>query len=211
MTEEEAVKHFENMVHFYAIRFSGAFEKEDLAAEGFIGVIHACRTYDPERHDNFVVHVRAHIQNAMLKSMRYGRSGFHIPHRTEATKRKIYRLELEHETPEAIAEKLGIDVREARRGLFAASRGRVHSLDRAAVVDGEEGASYSDIAGVRDDTSHLYVRDFLSTLSDRDRLILRRTADGVTQKQIAAELGVSQMSISRYLRQIGERYEEEYA
>lgn len=209
MTEEEAMKHFENLVYFHAIRLSGVFEKEDLVSEGFIGVIHACRTYDPERSDNFSSHVGANIRNAMLKFMRHGRSGFYVPHNVEATRYKIYTSGLEQATPEKIAEELDISLSLAKRGLLTAKRGRVASLDVPLTED--EDNTLDGLTGICDDTSHVYVRDFVSRLSDRDRYILERRFNGDSQIDIAASLGVTQMSVSRYLRRIGERYKEEYA
>ncbi len=207
MTENEAVKRYEKMVYFHAIRFSGVFEKEDLAAEGFIGVIHACRTYDPARSDNFSTHVGANIKNAMLKYMRRGRSGFSVPHDTELIRRKMFFHELENASPEEIADKLGVTISQAQRALIAAARGHVESLDKP-LSDGE---SLDSLAGTWDDISRLYVQEFISSLSRRDRYVLRRAANQDSQTDIAASLGVSQMSVSRYLRDIGRRYKEEYA
>ena len=50
----------------------------------------------------------------------------------------------------------------------------------------------------------------LQTLDERERRILQlRFVEGLTQSQIAAEIGVSQMHVSRLLRQTLEKLERE--
>jgi RNA polymerase sigma-B factor len=58
-----------------------------------------------------------------------------------------------------------------------------------------------DEAGYEEVEARLFVADALETLDDRDRLVLRlRFEDGLSQSEIAARIGISQMHVSRLLR-----------
>ena len=57
--------------------------------------------------------------------------------------------------------------------------------------------------------ARLFVADALETLDDRDRLVLRlRFEEGLSQSEIAARIGISQMHVSRLLRRAMTRLED---
>ena len=91
-----------------------------------------------------------------------------------------------------------LDAREA----FAAYR--ADSLDRP--LDDAEAGDLVDVIGVEDPGYHraddaATVERLMSVLSDRDREVLRlRFAEDLTQSEIGARVGVSQMHISRLIR-----------
>ena len=80
------------------------------------------------------------------------------------------------------------------------------SLDRPR-DDAETGDDLVDVIGVEDPGYYLAdeaatVERLMSVLSDRDREVLRlRFAEDLTQSEIGARVGVSQMHISRLIRQ----------
>jgi RNA polymerase sigma-B factor len=57
--------------------------------------------------------------------------------------------------------------------------------------------------------SFAYVEDLMCVLSDRDRDVLRlRFSEDLTQSEIGARLGISQMQVSRIIRAAVERLRE---
>ena len=81
---------------------------------------------------------------------------------------------------------------------------RAASLD--APAEDDSGRSYTDTALGRVDTGfervdqRLTVDHLLSTLSERDRtIVVLRFFENKTQSEIAAEIGISQMHVSRLL------------
>ncbi len=67
-----------------------------------------------------------------------------------------------------------------------------------------------DEAGYDEVEARLFVADALETLDDRDRLVLRlRFEEGLSQSEIAARIGISQMHVSRLLRRAYERIRDE--
>jgi RNA polymerase sigma-B factor len=81
------------------------------------------------------------------------------------------------------------------------------SLDRPGGDGDDEGASLGDTSGVTDHAldraeDTVAVERLMTVLSERDRLVLRRRfADDLTQAEIGERLGISQMHVSRVIRQ----------
>jgi predicted transcriptional regulator len=57
-----------------------------------------------------------------------------------------------------------------------------------------------------DDSTHLFVTEFIESLKDRDQIIIKMLMADAKQNEIAEELGISQSYISRLLIRIGKKY-----
>ncbi|MEV0459298.1 SigB/SigF/SigG family RNA polymerase sigma factor [Catellatospora methionotrophica] len=105
-----------------------------------------------------------------------------------------------------LAERLGVSTHEVGIARQAAHAYRTLSLDQPTTDgDGNRDAVLGELLGVLDPAlaavdSRMWLRQRLAELSPRDRRIIAlRFDDELTQTQIAAELGMSQMHISRLL------------
>jgi RNA polymerase sigma-B factor len=110
-------------------------------------------------------------------------------------------------TPDEIAQHLGIGIEEVLDAREAAGAYRPVSLDGPRDEADADGA-LADTIG-REDPGYdlaedsLTVERLLSSLSNREREILRlRFVEDLTQSQIGARVGLSQMHVSRLLRQV---------
>ena len=92
---------------------------------------------------------------------------------------------------------------------------RAVSLDRPRSEDDEESDSYADAFGVDDPGFGLAedsatVERLMRVLSEREREVLRlRFEEDLTQSEIGQRVGVSQMHVSRLIRQSIARLREE--
>ncbi len=92
---------------------------------------------------------------------------------------------------------------------------RAVSLDRPRSEDEEESDSYADAFGVDDPGFGLAedsatVERLMRVLSEREREVLRlRFEEDLTQSEIGQRVGVSQMHVSRLIRQSIARLREE--
>jgi RNA polymerase sigma-B factor len=107
-----------------------------------------------------------------------------------------------------LAEHLGALPEEIVEAFDASAAYSATSLERPLVPGDEQGASLGETLG-EDDDAYQWVVDrealkpLLAALPERDkRILLMRFFRGMTQSQIGAELGVSQMQVSRYLTRI---------
>lgn len=106
-------------------------------------------------------------------------------------------------TPRELAEAIGCTVEEVLEGLESGNAYSTLSLDAG---DRDDGApSILDSLGIDDvNLEHVEVRESLKPLLDRldpreKKILLLRFFKNMTQSQIAEEIGVSQMHVSRLL------------
>jgi RNA polymerase sigma-B factor len=153
--------------------------------------------------------IRRHFRDATWR--------VHVPRPARERAWEVSRAEKELKTasgsvkPEAIANYLGIapgDVADARRALEAYSP---RSLDSSYVApDGDtlplrEAIAADDSVDERAELS-VGIRRALLSLKPRDqKVLLLRLACGLSQSEIAHRVGLSQMQVSRILRNAGAR------
>lgn len=107
-------------------------------------------------------------------------------------------------TPRELAENIGCTVEEIVEGIESSNAYSTLSLD--ASDDSEDaGVSMLDALGADDENlEHVEIRESIKPLLDRldpreKRILLLRFFKNMTQTQIAEEIGVSQMHVSRLL------------
>jgi RNA polymerase sigma-B factor len=107
-------------------------------------------------------------------------------------------------TPAEIAERIGITTEQVLEAREAAGAYRAVSLDRPRDEDEDDASEWMGIVdpgfGLAEDAAT--VERLMAVLSDREREVLRlRFAEDLTQSEIGARVGVSQMHVSRLIRQ----------
>jgi RNA polymerase sigma-B factor len=107
-------------------------------------------------------------------------------------------------TPRELAERIGCSVDDIVEGIESSNAYSTLSLD--AGEDSEDGAATMlDAIGADDDNlEHVEIRESIKPLLDRlgareKRILLLRFFKNMTQSQIAEEIGISQMHVSRLL------------
>ncbi|MGI8645551.1 MAG: sigma-70 family RNA polymerase sigma factor, partial [Nocardioides sp.] len=107
-------------------------------------------------------------------------------------------------TPRELAERVGCTVEEIIEGLESSNAYSTLSLDASDDTD-DGSSSMLDALGIDDaNLEHVEIRESIKPLLDRldsreKRILLLRFFKNMTQSQIAAEIGVSQMHVSRLL------------
>jgi RNA polymerase sigma-B factor len=114
-----------------------------------------------------------------------------------------------------IAEYLGIDTEQVLEGMEAVAARRATSLDEPIVSDSrDESALIHDTIGSDDegyeqvDTSVTLAAVVKQLRAEDRRVLALRINDELTQKEIAARIGVSQTQVSRILRRITDELHE---
>ena len=107
-------------------------------------------------------------------------------------------------TPRELAERIGCSVEDILEGIESSNAYSTLSLD-ASDNDEDGAATMLDAIGVDDENlEHVEIRESIKPLLDRlgareKRILLLRFFKNMTQSQIAEEIGVSQMHVSRLL------------
>ncbi|WP_329172953.1 RNA polymerase sigma factor SigF [Streptomyces sp. NBC_01477] len=210
-----------SLVHFAARRFRsrGPEEMEDILQVGTIGLIKAIDRFDLSREVEFTTFAVPYIVGEMKRFFRDTSWAVHVPRRLQELRVELAKardhLTAVLDAPPTIAELaayLEITEEDVIEGLVASNGYTAGSLDVPAGDDGadatEAGRAYADTIGGWDPAMEL-VEDFhalaplLGQLNDRERLLLQmRFGQEMTQAEIGAELGCSQMHVSRLLSRI---------
>jgi RNA polymerase sigma-B factor len=184
---------------------------DDLAQAAIVGLIQAIDRFDLSRATGLSTYAFPTMAGELKRYLRNTRWMVHMPRgmqeRTlqvrKATERLSARLD-RAPTPAEIGEATGLEVKEVLDALLAEAARDPASLE--APRHDDDAASLSDTVGEGDDgferiEDRSAVAAAVRTLPERERWIVElRFADELTQSEIAARVGVSQMQVSRLLR-----------
>ena len=200
------------LVQFLARRFRDRGEPyEDLVQVGTIGLIKAVDRFDPERGVEFSTYATPTIVGEIKRHFRDKGWAIRVPRRLQELRISIAQAtaELSQKTGHSptiaeLAAHLEISEDEVIEGLEGAQAYSTSSLD-APLGDDDEAPMLADRLGDEDPgiESIEYresLKPLLAALPSRERRILAlRFFHGMTQSQIAEEVGISQMHVSRLL------------
>ncbi|MEU8076335.1 SigB/SigF/SigG family RNA polymerase sigma factor [Catellatospora citrea] len=186
---------------------------DDITQAALIGLIKAVDRFDTARGLPFASYAFPTIIGEIRRHFRDSTWEIRVPRRVQELSRDLA-VTTEDLTGELrcmpstaqLAERLGVTAQDVGAARLAANAYRTLSLDQPVTdADGDRDGSLGERLGVRDPAlasveNRMWLRQQLAGLSPRDRRIIAlRFGDELTQTQIAAELGMSQMHISRLL------------
>jgi RNA polymerase sigma-B factor len=200
------------LVEYLARRFAGRGEPlDDLVQVATIGLIKAIDRFDPERGVEFSTYATPTIVGEIKRHFRDKGWAVRVPRRLQELKLALTRAtaELSQElsrspTVAELARHLELSEDEILEGLESAHAYSTISLD-APEGDEDSGAAVADSLGMVDEglegVEHREsLKPLLEALPPREkRILVLRFFGGMTQSQIATELGISQMHVSRLL------------
>ncbi|WP_448616664.1 RNA polymerase sigma factor SigF [Modestobacter sp. URMC 112] len=211
---EQLVEEHLPLVRHFARRFSNRGEPfDDLLQVGTLGLIAAIDRFDPTRGVEFLSFAVPTITGEIKRHFRDQGWSVRVPRRLQelhlslnAAVSELAQKNGHAPNPSELAEHLGIPRAEVLEGLAVANAYRSSSLDER--LSGEEdsptlaatlGEEDAALEGVEYRES---LQPLLATIPARERRILiLRFFGNMTQSQIAADIGISQMHVSRLLSQ----------
>ncbi|MEV4975153.1 RNA polymerase sigma factor SigF [Streptomyces scopuliridis] len=204
------------LVRYAATRFRNrADQMEDIVQVGTIGLIKAIDRFELSREVEFATFAVPYIVGEIKRFFRDTSWAVHVPRRLQelridlakATDELSQQLDRAPTTPE-LAEHLGLDEDEVMEGVVASNGYTAGSIDMPTDDASGSPAPLSDRigepdAGMEAAENVQALKPLIEELDERERRILRmRFGDEMTQSEIGAELGVSQMHVSRLLSRI---------
>jgi len=204
-----------SLVRFAARRFRNrGDEMEDIIQVGTIGLIKAIDRFDLSREVEFTTFAVPYIVGEIKRFFRDTSWSVHVPRRLQELRIDLakandalsQRLD-RSPTPGELAEYLDLSPEEVLEGIVASNGYAAGSIDMP-VEDGAEGNranTLADLLGEVDPAMETVenlhaLKPLVKELGERDRNILQmRFGAEMTQSEIGAELGISQMHVSRLL------------
>ena len=200
------------LVEHCARRFRNRGEPfEDLVQVGTIGLLKSIDRFDLDRGVEFSTYATPTIIGEIKRYFRDKGWAIRVPRRLQELRMQIGAATAEltqslgrSPTPRELAEAIGCSVEEIIEGIESSHAYSTLSLD--ASDDSEDGGgSMLDAIGIEDEgLEHVEIRESLKPLLDaleprEKKILLLRFFRNKTQTEIAQEIGVSQMHVSRLL------------
>ena len=217
---EELVNRFLPLARSLAMRYAGGTEpSDDLVQVASVGLMGALDRFDPSRGVPFAAFAGPTILGELRRHFRDRVWTMRVPRglqeRIRDVEETITKLgsKLERSpTVAEIADRLGLSQDDVLEALEASDARRTMSLDQpSAGEDPGDSGAIGERVGDEDPGFELVeersaIRAGARLLSDLEREVLRlRFVEDMTQSRIAAEVGYSQMHVSRILRRALER------
>ncbi|MFC5996405.1 SigB/SigF/SigG family RNA polymerase sigma factor [Pseudonocardia hispaniensis] len=215
---EELVTGFLPVAQHIARRFAHRGEPlDDLVQVATVGLINAVDRFSPDKGSDFFSFAVPTISGEVRRHFRDQGWSMRVPRRLKDLHVSINGVvsDLSQRLgraprPSEIAEQLGLPVAEVLEGLEAAEAYRSSSLDE--MLSSEQGsATVGELVGAADAELDRVdyrqtLRPLLAELAPRERtIVMLRFFGGMTQTQIAEQVGISQMHVSRLLAQTLDR------
>ncbi len=200
---DQLVAEMRPMVAALARRFAGTAARADLEQSGVVGVLTAVEGFDPDRGAPFEAYASPFVVGEMARCARESSAGPRVPRSLREEERRLERAIEEFTarhgrmpTVPQLADAGGLEVERVVELLRVRS---VHSpVEIDAVLEDQLGADDPELADLE---ARLDLGSRLARLDARQRRILAlRVGLGLSQREIAARIGMSQMHVSRLLR-----------
>ncbi len=219
---EELVKRYLPLARRLALRYVNTPESlEDLVQVASVGLLNAIDRFDPSRGIGFTGYATPTILGELKRHFRDKRWFVHVPRGLQElalhvrnAERKLSSTTGHSPTLIEMAQYLEVDVERVIEAHQVMSAHHTTSLDAPIASSEDEAKTTHDMIGSEDEHYGLIesahsLAAALQLLPEPDRRIFEmRFRENLTQSEIAARTGVSQMQVSRMLRRITDQLRE---
>jgi RNA polymerase sigma-B factor len=206
---DQLMASYDGFARSLALKFRSREAVDDLVQVARIGLLHAVERFDPALGRPFPLFARITITGELKRHMRDRTWGMRVPRSLQEDYLNVMRAvedltaeESQSPSMEAVAGRCGIPLERVIEAM------ELRITQRALSIDGPPSAGFdepvidlrADEVGFGQLENRELLRALLARLPERDRRILElRFVDELSQSEIAAQVGVSQMCVSRVL------------
>jgi RNA polymerase sigma-B factor len=208
----QLVEEHMRLAEFLARRFSHRGEPaDDLRQVALVGLLKAVERFEPDRGLQFSSFATPTITGELKRHFRDRGWAVRVPRRVQELHLELDRTvaDLSQElgrspTPAEIAQRAGVLEEEVLESMEAGSLYRLASLDSRR-SDDDSALSPAERLGELDHElgaveNRVAVEEMLALLPEREqKIVYLRFFEGLTQSEIAEQIGISQMHVSRLL------------
>jgi RNA polymerase sigma-B factor len=214
-TRAALVRQYMPLARSLARRYERSSEPlDDLVQVAALGLVKAIDRFDPQRGIAFASFAVPTILGELRRYFRDCCWDVHVPRgmqehvlQIEAAQRRLTEDRGRSPSVAEIAQYLELDVEQVLAAMQAAQAYGAVSFDAPrSSSSGEDAGSYAEMLGEPDERYELVddgatIAGALEHISERERrVLLLRFVEDLTQSEIAEQIGVSQMQVSRLLR-----------
>lgn len=212
-TRNEIVERYSPLASKAAAKYlRPGLEYDDLFQVAMMSLLRAIERFDAGKGVKFAAFALPTLLGDLKHYIRDYSTAMRPPRSAGELAAKLRRAEMElantlgrYPTTQETANYIGVSVERALEALETASSLQFMMIDGAENQDGEamESMLGSEDTGYEDVVNRETVRAVLDGLNETDkRLVICRYIHGMTQAEIALEMGITQMTVSRMERRI---------
>ena len=180
-------------------------EYDDLFQIATLGFMKAYERFDPEAYDvKFSTYCYPMMQGEIRRYLRDESSGgMKVSRGIKELCLKFSQDESFNEAPEELAKRYEVDLSTIKRALKYFLNQNVDSMDKEVFNGGkgDESITVGEQLGAFEDYSGMFVKGFLEELDERDKqIVLMVMHGGYTQREIGDFVGITQVQVSRLIR-----------
>ena len=219
---EQLVMSHLNLVRFLANKFKNRGEPlDDLVQVGYLGLLKAIDRFDPDRGLEFTTYATPTILGEIKRHFRDKGWSVRVPRRLQELSAKVNQatdtLTTQFQrspTIQEIADYLDASVDEVLEAMESSSAYSSVPLEGTGSSENDDAPSVIDRYGSEDNElaftdDRLVIEEALKGFSPREREVIElRFLKGMTQIEIAEQLGISQVQVSRLLRRTLKKIQE---
>ncbi|WP_235029937.1 SigB/SigF/SigG family RNA polymerase sigma factor [Nonomuraea solani] len=219
---EQLVRMHDRLAKDIAQRYRNRGEPlEDLRQAAYLGLVKAINGFDPGLGHEFRGYATVTMIGEVKRHFRDRTWAMRVPRVYQERRSELNRLTVDltqtlHRSPTVaeLADKMKLSEEEVLVALDAATAYSTLSLDAPAISGDDESARLGDLIADREEPLSVLidaqaVKPLIDALPCRERnILLLRFYGNLTQAEIAAEFGISQMHVSRILRAVLTRLRE---
>ena len=205
----------ESLIYSIINKYSNYYDKDDLYQVGVMGLIKAYNNYDEKYQTKFTSYAYTYIFGEIVKYINDSKS-FKISKENRSLYKKIneaktiltqklmkepsnYELSLFLEIDESLIEEV-ININQT-----------IDSLDREIKEDGKKVFLYDVIGEEKDNIENIFLYEQLEKLTKEELILLKnRYFLDKTQSEIANEMGISQVKVSRNEQKVLQKLSKNY-
>jgi len=184
---------------------------EDLESVAYLALVRAAQKFDGDKGKDFLVYAVPTIRGEIKRYFRDHGWVVRPPRRVQELQADVVRVRGSRDgevDPEEIAGELGVEVEDVNEALAAKGCFTPASLDAPARNGDRDSASLGELLPAADESlaraeTRAVLGSALARLTERERTVVRmRYVDDLTQAEIGQHIGVTQMQVSRILKQV---------
>lgn len=225
-TKEQLVTTYKALVEYIARKL--AFNRDDfddVVQVGMMGLLRAIDHYSPDHEADFSTFATPNIIGEIKHYFRDKKNVVKIPRKLQENYSKVKQCIKENQqtqtsvTPADIAKQLGLTEEDVLEAMEASQNFTVVSLDLPSHTKNDSsqaGDTILDTIGEEDKENQyldsITLSEALKTLTEREKHIVHlRFYQGLSQKEIADVVGLSQMHVSRVLEGIMKKLRKSFS
>lgn len=212
LTQDTVIEKHKGLVHRECNRItrlakSLGHEYDDIYQVGCMGLLKAFENFDYEKFPvRFSTYATPMIYGELSRMLRDSNVGVKYSRNVKELAWLIRKDDKKDLSVDELAAEYGVKKSLVVYALDFLVNRYAKDLEEPLFVTEGTPVTISDVVGNPDDVTELFVKDFIESLPEQERVIIEGVMSGRSQADSGKMVGVSQVQVSRIIQRVGKKY-----